>query len=143
MAGGRLVKPARFVATVTEVIVHHAIEVSPDLLMWMDLGGTRESSRGPNGEDPIDDTDHERAFAILQRLIAIDGVESSSVEYNGHYGPYVYFACEQSKAEKACAAACAIVADCNRRMLRTKAHRTMVAWRDARKALVTPEAPPC
>lgn len=111
----------RFVAEVQEVIVRYTVEVSSDLLMWMDLGGTRV----PGAR--IDDTSPDRAMEILERLEAIDGIEERSIEYNGHFGPFIYFACEAGKEESVTRAVILVIVDCERRMLRSAAHRKKAA----------------
>jgi hypothetical protein len=110
----------KFKAEVQEIILHLVVEVSKDLLMWMDLGGTRVS------EARIDDTSAERAHKIFTSLEVIEDIDGRSIEYNGHFGPYVHFCCEQGKEEAVSKAVIAIIKSCERRMLRSRAHKAKV-----------------
>lgn len=108
---------SRFKAEIQEIVVHFTVEVAPDLLMWMDLGGTRVSGTR------IDGTSAERACDIFGRFEAIEDIDRRSIEYNGILGPYVFFACEQAKAQSVTKAVISVIEDCERRMLRSAAYR--------------------
>ncbi len=88
--------------------VHYVIEVPIPLLTWLECGGMRPNGLPPDGSDPSmedresrdrrrkqNDARSERIFAALE---AISGI--SHVEYNGHFGPYVYFACQPSDSKR-------------------------------------------
>lgn len=86
--------------------VHHAIEVPRPLLTWLDCGGMEPNGFPPDGSDPTNvaacdrrcKVNDARAERICQQLEAIDGI--SHLEYNGHFGPYVFFACEPADTNR-------------------------------------------
>lgn len=106
-----------FKVEIEKTIVCCTVEVSKDLLMWMDLGGTRDS------KNRIDDTSADRATKIFKFFAEIDGIEKDSIEYNGHFGPFVYFSCDQSKFELISKQIIDIVKNCQRKMLRSVAYK--------------------
>ena len=107
--------PTKFVAQVT--VQHFAVEVSPALLIWMDIGGTKVR------ETNIDDTSQERSFEIMDAFCAIPGIHSRDIEYNGHLGPYFYYACDVEDSEQVKRAVFALLRKLERRMRSTKAYK--------------------
>ena len=113
--------------------VHYAIEVPIPLLTWLECGGMRPNGFPPDGSDPKDvaacdrrrkqnDARAERTFAALD---AINGI--SYVEYNGHFGPYVYFACQPSDSERVIGGVARVLRKAHTQMSRCIAYRQWLA----------------
>lgn len=91
----------RFVATTTQVVVHRSVEIPGGLLDWMD-----DSSRGKVAAKTS-------SFTIFDRFKAVPNIITDYIEYNGHFGPYVYFACEDKHVEQVTQDVLAIIRECN------------------------------
>lgn len=64
--------------------VSFSIEVPEDLLLWIDSdsrGGCKRQFKTP-----------------FDKLDAIEGIQD--VEFNGHFGPYIYYTCDVEDADK-------------------------------------------
>jgi len=132
-------KTPLFEAHVTRI--HYGIEVSIPLHIWLECGGMKPNGFPPDGSDPKDveacdrrcKINDARAERIFEQFDAIRGI--SHVEYNGHFGPYVYFACEPQDAENVMAGVRRVLRVAYRQMVRSAAYKQ---WCAANK--ITPVA---
>lgn len=128
--------PTKFVAQVT--IQHFVVEVSPAPHCWLDFGGTWVPEAG------IDDRRDERAADIMARFCAIPRIHDRDIEYNGHFGPFFYYACDVEDSERVGKAVIALLRRFERRMRSTKAYkeaqRRGVGHKDVLQSLSTPAA---
>lgn len=117
--------------------IHYAIEVPVTLLTWIEFGGMRPNGFPPNGSDPNNDVaacDHRckqndaRAERIFAALEAINGI--SHVEYNGHFGPYVYFACQPSDSKRVIDSVVQALRKAHMQMSRSGAYKQWLASKE-------------
>ena len=123
--------------------VHYAIEVPTSLLTWIECGGMRPNGFPPDGSDPKDvaacdrrckqnDARAERIFATLE---AINGI--SHVEYNGHFGPYVYFACQPSDSKRVIDSVVQALRKAHTQMSRSSAYKQSLASKENTEGAAT------
>ena len=116
--------------------IHYAIEVPVTLLTWIECGGMRPNGFPPDGSEPEDvaarrrrckqnDARAERIFAALE---AISGI--SRVEYNGHFGPYVYFACQPSDSKRVIDSVVQALRKAHMQMSRSGAYKQWLASKE-------------
>lgn len=117
-------------------LLHYAIEVPDSLLTWIECGGMRPNGFPPDGSASKDvdamkrrckqnDARAERIFAELE---ASKGI--SHVEYNGHFGLYVYFACQPSDSERVIGGVVQVLRKAHAQMSRSSAYKQWLASKE-------------
>ncbi len=93
-----------YTTKLTAIVNHFCVEIEPELLSWMD-SSERMGYKGQY-KTPFD------------KLDIIDGIEN--IEFNGHFGPYVFYSCDAAKSTKINKQVISLIKLFKRQMIRSK-----------------------